>query len=103
LAFERVGRELGVRLELLRDANKAPPLTGPQADVSTMEQYVYSVAEDWETHGAAVAASGYDNAAIAKLDSLHAFLCASKTTPRSGSGSRPRSRCAAWRITSATS
>jgi hypothetical protein len=77
-AFERIGREIGVRLE----EDDTPRRTRPQALLAGMESYVKEIVKEWEDHGASVA-SGKENAAATTAASpcLRAFLQHSRDDP----------------------
>ena len=59
LAFERVGREIGVRLE----EDETPRGTTPQKLLAGMESYVKHIVQEWEDRGAKAASSNDDLAA----------------------------------------
>jgi hypothetical protein len=78
LAFERIGREIGVRLE----EDETPRRTTPQKLLAGMESYVKEIVQEWELHGAEVA-SGHEDLAtsMATLTRLSAFLDRSGEDP----------------------
>jgi hypothetical protein len=78
LAFERIGREIGIRLE---DGDTRPS-TRPQELLAGMESYVKNIVHEWEGNGATVA-SGKDvpAASITAWPCLRAFLKRSRDDP----------------------
>lgn len=91
LCFERIGREIGVRVEEVQDAREgrpdthrgppAPDLSVPQHLLTKMEAYVGEIADEWADHGAELAAASYDVQRIATLPRLSAFLTHSNEDP----------------------
>jgi len=77
LAFERIGREIGVRLE----EDDASRRTTPQNLLARMESYVKEIVKDWEDHGAGVTYGENLAASMADMPSLRAFLKHSSHDP----------------------
>jgi len=78
LAFERIGREIGVRLE----EDDIPERTRAQTLLAGMDSYVKKIVREWEEHGAKVASRKDDLAtSMAALPCLRAFLEHSRYDP----------------------
>jgi hypothetical protein len=78
LAFERIGREIGVRLE----EDDTPRRTTPQTLLAGMDSYVKKIVREWEDYGARVASARDDlETSMAALPRLRAFLEHSRDDP----------------------
>lgn len=71
LTFERIGREIGVRVE---DRDRMAGRTGHAAELARMERYVNEVVEEWEDEGGALTASGFAFEKLASLTRFQGFL-----------------------------
>jgi hypothetical protein len=78
LTLERIGREIGVRL----DEDDTSPRTRPQELLADMDSYVKAIVKEWEENGAPLAFEGADLAtSMAAFPCLRAFLKHSREDP----------------------
>jgi hypothetical protein len=78
LTFERIGREIGVRLE----EDHTPRRTTPQVLLAGMEEYAQKIVREWETKGVKAVSSERDLTAIMKeMPRLSGFLQHSRDDP----------------------
>jgi hypothetical protein len=78
LTFERIGREIGVRLE----EDDTPRRTTPQTLLAGMEAYVKEIVNEWETEGIKAASGQRDlRATMGEMPCLSGFLQQSRDDP----------------------
>ena len=78
LTFERIGREVGVRLE----EDHTPRRTTPQVLLAGMEEYVQKIIREWETKGVKAVSGERDlRASMDEVPRLSGFLQHSRDDP----------------------